>query len=96
MRSLAFLTRMDTLAPRRCAVPLARGEVTSKVRASAVAAAASTTPAPVYGFQPRPRVWRAERISTSATCSEASRGSICQASAATPETIGAAKLVPCP
>ncbi len=56
----------------------------------------STTPAPVYWFQPLPNVWRAERISTSATCSEASRGSTCQVSAAMPDTIGAEKLVPCP
>ena len=52
-------------------------------------------PAPVNSFQPPP-ILRAERTSTSATCSEASLGSACQASAASPETIGAAKLVPSP
>ena len=82
--------------PLRCALPFAFGETTSYVRASAAAAAPSTTPAPVNSFQPRPTSGRAERISTSATCSEASRGSTCQASAAMPDTIGAAKLVPCP
>ena len=55
----------------------------------------STTPAPVNSFQPGRRSG-AERTSTSATCSDASRGSTCQASAAIPETIGAAKLVPSP
>ena len=48
------------------------------MRASAVAAAPSTTPAPVRSFQPVPTVCRAERTSTSATCSDASRGSTCQ------------------
>ena len=53
----------------------------------------STTPAPVNSFQPPPV---AERTITSATCSEASPRSACQASAASPDTIGAAKLVPSP
>src|SRR5918992_853209 len=53
-------------------------------------------PAPVNSFQPVPRVWRAERVSTSATCSDARRGSTSQTSEAMPETIGAAKLVPSP
>jgi hypothetical protein len=50
----------------------------------------------VNSFQPLPRVCRAERISTSATCSDASLGSTCQTSAAMPEATGAAKLVPSP
>ena len=53
----------------------------------------SATPAPVNSFQRPPA---AERIITSATCSEASRRSACHASADSPETIGAAKLVPSP
>ena len=50
-------------------------------------------PEPVNSFQPVPA---AERTSTSATCSDASRGCACHATAASPETIGAAKLVPSP
>ena len=53
----------------------------------------SATPAPVNWFQPLPA---ADLVSTSPTCSEASRGSACHASAASPDTIGAAKLVPSP
>ncbi len=51
-------------------------------------------PAPVNSFQPRPMVCRAERASTSATCSEASLRSTCQVTAAMPAAIGAEKLVP--
>ena len=63
------------------------------MRAISTACMPSATPAPVNWFQPRPA---AARVSTSPTCSEASRGSACHASAASPDTIGAAKLVPSP
>ena len=54
------------------------GARTSYVRASATACSPSTMPAPVNSFQRAPGiVWRAERAITSATCSEASRGSTC-------------------
>ena len=64
-------------------------------RASVTAARASTTPAPVCGFQPVPTVWCALRRITSATWSACSAGFACSTSDAIADTIGAEKLVPC-
>ncbi len=50
----------------------------------------------MYWFQPVPRVCVAERRITSATWAGVSAGFACRVSAATAETIGAAKLVPSP